>query len=382
MKHFSKLFLLITFFLVMFFPLLSRLLPSLSMTGVFEESDHPVLSAKALLDGSYQTDAETYFNEHLPGREYLIKAKNQLVFDVFNKSSIAEVITGKNNQLYGGAFVYQWFQLTGSTSDEYIETLAQTIDNFHKLMEDNDINTMIYVTPSKLRYYEEDIPSLYRLAAPEKPEAGSYEKLMKAIEPLQLPYFDSIAYLQEVSDGKTLEGYSLFNKTATHWTQSTGARVAAALGDYIETAFGYDLPEITIELLPSEEPVFPDADIFGLLNIYTGAYDTYTDPVITVTEEGKDSPGMLCRGGSFMGQSLAHLVNEGYFSKDICMENTQFFKNRFTEIKSFTDYASVDLKEAFKDIDLVILEVNESSVDLMSFGFMDYVLEHQDKIFP
>ena len=30
----------------------------------------------------------------------------------------------------------------------------------------------------------------------------------------------------------------------------------------------------------------------------------------------------------------------------------------------------------FKDIDLLVLEVNEPSISGMSFGFIDYVLEH------
>lgn len=382
MKRFSKLFLVFIFFLMMLFPCFSALLPDLPISGVFKESTPPVLSARTLIDGTCQTDAENYFNEHLPGREYLIKTKNQLVFNFFNKSPVPEVLIGKNKQMLGASFVYYWYQLTGPTTDEYIEHLTQTIDRFQALMDAQGIHTFLYVTPSKVRFYQEDVPQIYRFAAPENPEPNAYDKLMKALEPLQIPCFDSIAYLQEVSDGKSLDGYPLFNKTGTHWTQTTGARVAAALGDSIEHAFGYDLAEMSIEPAPAAEPVFPDADIFDILNMYTGAYDTYTEPVITITEEGRDHPGMLCRGGSFMGQSLAHLVRQGYFSKDICMENTQFFRERFTNVQQFTDYDSVDIKEAFENIELVILEVNESSVDVMSFGFMDYVLEHQNEIFP
>ena len=36
------------------------------------------------------------------------------------------------------------------------------------------------------------------------------------------------------------------------------------------------------------------------------------------------------------------------------------------------------MKAYFQDIDILILEVNEPSIPSMSFGFIDYVLEHPE----
>lgn len=382
MRKFSRVALTITFSVVMLFPIIFLFLPKLSISGAFEESEPPVFSTSGLIDGSFQSSAETYIREHIPGREYMIKTKNQFVFDLFDKSPVETVIVGKNGQMFSQSFIYLWYQLHGPTTDEFIDELSTTIEQFHQLMEKNGKNMLIYITPTKVRYYEDDVPDKYRFMAPRNPEKSAYEKLLAAITPLNIPVFDSIAFLDTVRDGTYLDGYPLFSKTGTHWSQSTGSKVAVALGDYLETAFHYDLPEMTIDIKPSDTPVFPDADIFNLLNIYTRAYDSYTEPMYTITEPGGELPRLLCRGGSFMGQSLAHLVLQGYFASDICMENTQFFEEKFTKITTLNDYGDFDLKSAFENTDLVIIEVNEMSVDVMSFGFMQYVLEHQHEIFP
>lgn len=382
MKRFSKHIIVIVFFAVMLYPWLSTLLPSQSMTGVFEESGRPVLSPGRVLDGSYQTDAENFLHEKLPGREYLIKTKNQFVFGLFRKSPVEKVIIGKNHQMFSRSFINLWYELKGPTTDEFITELTGTISRFKALMDEQHIQTVLFVTPSKARFYHDDIPDIYRFAAPEHPEASAYDKLMTSIAPLQIPTFDSIAYLEAHSENSRMDGLPLFNKTGTHWTQSTGAKVAIALGDFLEDATGFNLPEMSADIVPVDTPEYPDADIFGILNMYTKPFDTYTKPVLTITDPAGDAPAILCRGGSFMGQSLAHLIRQGYFSKDVYMENTQFFQNQFVDVTAFNDYGEVDLKEAFQDIDIVILEVNEASVDVMGFGFMEYVYEHRNEIFP
>ena len=60
------------------------------------------------------------------------------------------------------------------------------------------------------------------------------------------------------------------------------------------------------------------------------------------------------------------------------MENRQIFTDEFENVVPFTDYEAVDMRAYLRDIDLVVLEVNETAVSDMSFGFIDYVLEHPE----
>lgn len=79
-----------------------------------------------------------------------------------------------------------------------------------------------------------------------------------------------------------------------------------------------------------------------------------------------------------MGQSLSCLIQNHYFGKNVSMENRQIFTEEFGQVKEFSRYEEADMRECLRDIDLVVLEVNETAVSDMSFGFIDYVLEHPE----
>lgn len=385
MKKIGVCFTIVVFGLVMCFPWLSLFRPSQSMEGAFVEAERPDLTKDGVWNGSWQNDTGNYFSDHMPGREYMIKAKNQFVYEAFHNAPAPRVVIGKDNVLFSRSVLNLWYQLTGPTTDAFMQELAVTIEEFTDLMEAQGMKTAIYITPSKARYYNEYAPVLFsEVAEPRDPELSAYEKLKKVLEPMDIPVFDSIEWLDSRRQGTTLDGLPLFNTTGMHWTSTVGTKVGAALGEFLEQELGYPLADLTVTSEPVEEPEYPDADLAGIMNMYTSLTDEYTRPIVTVTnlpDNLEDAPSILCRGGSFMGQSLARLIQNGCFEKDIYMENTQFFTDRFASVTQFTEYDQVDLKSAFEGIDIVLLEVNEASIDVMGFEFMEYVLEHQDEIF-
>ena len=127
----------------------------------------------------------------------------------------------------------------------------------------------------------------------------------------------------------------------------------AAFGEFLEQESGYNLPEMTITANPCENPVYPDADSFEVFNTIGKPYDQYYEPVIEITDEETDAPGFLCRGGSFMGQSLSCLIQNHYFGKNVSMENRQIFTEEFGQVKEFSSYEEADMRECLRDIDPV-----------------------------
>lgn len=173
---------------------------------------------------------------------------------------------------------------------------------------------------------------------------------------------------------KLSTGKNIFSKTGTHWSQVTGTKVARQLIQEMEVQLGYDLTEIEVEEKEVEEPLAPDADIFYLMNIIQEPYDKYYEPLITVSKVGKQQPSLICRGGSFMGQSITWLVNNDIVSNAVHMENTSLFQDKYSNIQSFSDYAELDIEQLMKNKDILILEVNQAAIEQMSFGFIDYLL--------
>lgn len=347
-----------------------------STSGVEDANPLPEMTWEHVLSGEAQTAFEKYMEQNLPGKPLMVRLRNQITFSALGTSPNNNYSMNRDRNLFTWGNVSSYLQYNEPVSEEYAKNLVAKIQKVEELAAQQGIQTFVYVTPCKVRYCEEELPWVDKMMAPER-GTGNYERLMAELEGSGLNYFDSIDYInshRQEFDSQV----PLFYRTSVHWSVYVGNLVGAALGDYIEEVSGYNLPELSITARPCEEPVYPDSDAFNTFNLLQKSYDQYYEPVIQVTDSETDAPGMLCRGGSFMGQSLSAVIRNHYFGKNVYMENDQIFTDEFGALEVFHDYNDVDMKGYFKDIDLLILEVNEPSIPSMSFGFIDYVLEHPE----
>lgn len=79
-----------------------------------------------------------------------------------------------------------------------------------------------------------------------------------------------------------------------------------------------------------------------------------------------------------MEQSISPLIRNGYFRQDTYVQNTLIYHNCFSELSEFSDYAEMDLKQEIDQADIILLEVNEAHIPVMSFSLIDYLLEHPE----
>lgn len=347
-----------------------------STSGVEDVKPLPQMTMKHLLSGEAQTAFEEYIQQNLPGKPLMVRLRNQITFSLLATSPNNNYSMNRDRNLFTWGNVSTYMQYKEPVSEAYADELVEKIGKVEALAAENGIQTFVFVTPCKVRYYEDELPWVDKVMAPEQ-GPGNYERLMKSLKDSNLNYFDSIAYIdshRQEFDSRV----PLFYRTSVHWSAYVGNLVGAAFGDYMEEKSGFNLPELSITARPCQEPVYPDSDAFNTFNLLQKSYDQYYEPVIEVTDSATDAPGMLCRGGSFMGQSLSAIIRSNYFGKNVYMENDQIFTDAFSDLKIFHDYNDVDMNGYFKDIDLLVLEVNEPSIPSMSFGFIDYVLEHPE----
>ena len=134
------------------------------------------------------------------------------------------------------------------------------------------------------------------------------------------------------------------------------------------------------KIAPTESAA-TDTDLYDSLNLLVPAKDDWYTARLEVSEEGRDHPNVFFRGGSFLGQSTAELIRAGVFGEDVHLENNNLFRNRFTQITGYASYTAYDempLGEMLPSSDILVLEINESSIHVMGFGFIEYLLEHPE----
>lgn len=369
----------VLFFLILAFPLLGGTLDKrLALNGVVESgAEETGVSIRGLINGETQSSLERYIRQNMPGRPLLVRIRNEILFSVFKVSPNNFYVLDSEKNILAWENISFYYQYDEPAGDGYISELMGKLKRLDDLFEQKGKQLYVFLTPCKLRYTDEaEIPYAYRFMIPEQTE-GNYEKMVRGLKDSDIDYFDSIEYINNhVFD----ERVPLFYKTGFHWSAYAGNCVGAGFGEYLREKTGYRFPKVSIAAEPCGEPFFPDADCFYGMNILKPPYENYYKPVVTVEEEGLDKPGFLCRGGSFMGQSISMLIENDYFGKNVHMENINLFTDKFTNITSFYDYDSIDLPELLKGIDIVVLEVNEPAVSNMSFGFIDYLLEHPETI--
>lgn len=351
-----------------------------SLSGVTEETSRVVFGMDTVWDGKYQTYIENEWGNSFPGREFLIRVRNQMLFSLFRLSPNTNVVVGKEKYLFEPGYIYEELQLYPPATDEYIAELEYKLLAFQNELLKNGKEMYIFITPSKAHFCKNEIPVQYELMANEIDiQESSYSKFVKMLNNCGLPYFDSVSYIEE-NIGKTYSA-PVFHKSGTHWTHVWGESAAAEFLQLLNEKSRYELGSIKVSEVESEVPISPDTDLYDSLNLFSRPNEKWYSAMIEKTDEGKDHPNVFFRGASFMGQSLFVLQSENIFSKYVYFENS-YYRTDSSEgtifLSDYMAYDEIDLDTLVGQSDIIILEVNEVSIKYMSFGFIDYLLERPD----
>lgn len=342
----------------------------MSLNGVTETVEKPVITLKNIMNGEWQLQYEAWYDEQFNLKAPLIATLNEFVWKTFHITTNDNLVVGNGNNLFEKWYITTYLQLANVVEQEYFDTKMAQLIELQQRLEKQGKHLMLYITPSKAEIYPEDIPWNYMLCS-NRTQKSNYEKLIEVLEDSGVPYYDSVPYVKELKDKGD---FPVYPKTGIHWTQVTGSFVAQKLSDAIEEEFGYDLNELRISYQQCEQPISPDADIFSTMNLKTEPYDVYYEPIYELLEDGKDKPNVFIRGGSFLGQTVNHLINSNCFGTNVHMENTNVFVNYYSQVSTMSSYDELNWDELIGDKELFIIEVNQGAIQDMGFGIIEYLL--------
>lgn len=390
LEFIRKRWFIVLLFGTMFLPLYGNLIDrKITLNGVTQSADVTKITKEGLMDGISQAELNSAWENGFPGRKGLIKLRSQMLYSIFKVSPNANIVIGRDNCLYEPSYIINSLMANGPYGDgSYYKELGQKLALLRELLAGNGKEFYVFITPSKARLCRDKIPARYEiLDSVEEVGFTDYSKLVEALDENGILYFDSVAYLENNRNAGGLSA-PVFFATGTHWSQSWGDTCAKGLLEMMAENSCYDLSTVTVTETECAEPVFPATDLYDTLNLITKADDTWYNAELLIDQEGADKPKLFARGGSFMGQSVSNLIWAGVFGDDVYFENYYYFRNRFSEnvyISSFTAYDEADIDSFVGQADIVLMEVNESNVWGMGFGFIDYLLEHPefaDKQYP
>lgn len=363
-------------------PLYGKFLDTnIELSGVTNDPENISLNIINVFDGTYQTHLNDLWENNFPGRKFLLRIRNQLLYSAFNVSPNSNVVIGKEKYLYEPLYILFETQAYAPSSEEYFDSLGKNLLQLKELLEDNGKELYVFITPSKAHFCKEYLPERYMFL--ENSSAYSYTNYSKLIEVLDynnIMYYDAVNYIEENINSGVLKS-PVFYKSGIHWSHSWGESAASEFLDYMNSCSKYNLSTISIKEYTSTEPVSPATDLYSSLNLLFEPKEQWYATEHTIVNRGSDNPNIFLRGGSFMGQSLSVLLNSGVFGKDVHLENSYYFTDKYTSLNSlsaFTAYDELDMDTLAGQTDIFVLEVNEGAIYTMSFGFIDYLLEHPE----
>lgn len=373
-KKYSWLFCL--FFCILFYPLLGGMLDKyFTLSGVATQTEKPIMKAESLINGEYQENMTAYLLENIPGRNFMVKIHNQLLYSIFDVSANSNIVIGDDKQLFEPEYLEYSLSIWQQPTIENIASLVNKLTLLENALIEDGKQLYIFITPSKARYYAEDAPLAYKICDNRESQEVAYDTFVRCLDDSGLKVFDTISYIDE---HQSEFEFPLYYSTGIHWSNAIGAEMAVAFNQYLCETSGYDLGQMEVIHTQTGEIVHPDADLYKILNLLVLPEENYYTQEFSV-KEGKDKPNVFFRGGSFMGQSIAKLIRNNIFGKDMYFENNNYFIDRFSSggtLSDFNAYNELDIASYLEQSDILVLEVNENKIFTMSWGFIDYLLDY------
>lgn len=332
---------------------------------------------------------DDYIIQNFPGRSILVRTKNQLLYSLFDISP-NNSITKVGDTLFSTETLNYYYHKLHGVSNADIDSLIERLNKFNEICKEKEKKLLIILTPTKPRYYNgtlpfaDDVIMLYENQGTNYDEMLPYDKLIIALKNTNLNYFDTINYIDS-NKARIVDGeVPLFYNSSHHWSTYKANLIGLGLHSHMRRTLDIKIPSITVKASPSDVAVYPDADLFNVLNIYDKPNEQFYVPILDYRNYDNDNLNFTIQGGSFLGGLLFPQATLSVQGDVYHIENKNLIYNKYKDHFPFESYDELnekfDLIEHLKKTDVFVLEINELNVYNATFGFLDYLIEHEGEI--
>ena len=337
------------------------------------------------LTGSYEKEElsfenlDNYILQNFPGKEFIVRLKNQLFYSLFNMSTNESFTITSDKTKFAIESLAYYYHGNRSVDEEVVDKLITKLRKFDSICKRKNKKMMIILTPTKARYYHGELPMAddILLLYEDKNNKLPYDLFVEKLKETNLYFFDSIDYINKHKE--LLKGPApLFYKSSHHWSTVMGNMVGLGVQDYIRKNLGIKVSKVKITASPSDVITYPDADLHNVLNIIEKPKEQFYDSVFEYEQIEYDNLSYTIQGGSFLGELLFPQTTITLNGETFHIENKVMLYKNYTDNISFTSYddldKKVDLINHIKNTDLFVFEIHELNVSDATFGFLDYLL--------
>jgi alginate O-acetyltransferase complex protein AlgJ len=330
--------------------------------GVTDEIERPKSSVRGFTTGALQKWIAERAVAHVPGRAFMIRLHNELMYDLLNASRNSWVFFGE------AGFVMDKPSML-AYCDRSLAKLAQNaqaeLRDLHAIQDfytERDKTFVYVITPTKAAY----MPEVFLHRFPCKGSSAERDAWIPTWTSILrregIHFVDTVSLLARIREKYELP---LFPKGGVHWNAIGAAHAANALIEGLNAAN----PELRQPLLSWTYSIVPyavgyDDDSFQLLNLIRSRLN-YPSPIVSF-HPSSSCPGPPVKiaivGGSFVTQISEALVRNG------CIDPVWHYFYLYPALVEFpgqkvlqTNLAAADVA-SLRDANILILEESEDGI--------------------
>ncbi len=329
----------------------------------------PHLSFKNYLNSSMQDSLNKYIEQNIGFRPNLVRLYNQYRYSLFDTTSAAGVIKGKDGYLFELNYIKAYYGLDFVGYDSIQKHIEQTIA-VNNWLKDQKKQLIVLLAPGKGSFFPEYLPDGYKPDSVLPTNEKVYFELLKQNN---IPVISGNSLFASIKDSSR---YALFPQCGIHWSYYGLGVAFDSLLHTMNSLYGHPFVDFSMkEIIVSNKLREPDRDLWEGLNIYSPPKDKPMPyPEFEFKRLTPDSmPTVIVVADSYYWQWFG----SAYASKAF---GTHYFWYYNQEIypqdgSKPIQRMSVDILARVLEADFIILLQTDANMNRYSFGFIPELYE-------
>jgi alginate O-acetyltransferase complex protein AlgJ len=331
-----------------------------------------ILSWSSLRDGSFQKAISGQVTDAMPIRPLLIRANNEVRFELFGELTAPHVVRGANGHLIERSYLDEYCSRTEGMGAKFAADILPKLKDIQNFYIAHGAVFVYVVTPSKVAHLPEYFVD--RVSCPSTPDARA-KLVPEYVGKLRQGGINVVDTAGLIHSLKGSYEFDLFPQGGVHWNDVGGARAVAAIVDEINRQAGREIvPPFKFNYTLSGVAGGADRELVDLLNVFF-------PPLGYQTPKVQFSPSASCMKSparqldvAIVGSSFGHLPARIMIEAN-CLSDLQFYY--YAKLGRFGGPPYRELQRNLGEADLnplrdakvMIVEENESFVGRM--GYVD-----------
>ena len=356
-------------FLMLFAPLLQTTLNLFvirELKGSFKLVPDIDFSFKYWNDGIFQENKEKYLGEHFGFRNTLVRANNQLKFNLFKKTSNIETVIGKENYLFAEAYIESY---TGENfvGVDKIVAKCRVIKELQDKMSAQGKLFLPVLAPNKARVLKQYLPGNVKVKS-----ISNYEAIVLCFKKSGVKYLDFNDYFIKNYDSSP---YPLHPKYGVHWSSYGHTLAADSIINYINFYCHLNTPKLQWKnnMVISDSLQELDYDAGEGMNLLVGQMHSkkMAYPRYQYVDTGNSKPPLLVVGDSYnFGLEMTGMQNKVFSDYKFLY----YFKELLPYSEDKEAFLKLNLKEEIEKHKVFIMIATEHNLKDYGWGFAEKAL--------